>query len=76
MVVGRDYMLKKSTGPSAPKLFLDTKVVPAAVNVLGGVEVALERTSARTGVNPGIILAGVTGVGLFGLYRLLFQRPL
>jgi hypothetical protein len=73
MVVGRDYMLKKQGGPAAPKLFLDTKLVPAIVNVLGGVEVALERTSRRTGVSSRSILAGVTGVGILGLYRLMFH---
>jgi hypothetical protein len=73
MVVGRDYMLKKPTGPSAPKLFLDTKLVPAAVNVLGATEVALNRASARTGLSSGMLLAGVAGVGSLGLYWLLFR---
>jgi hypothetical protein len=71
MVVGRDYMLKESTGPSAPKLFLDTKVVPAAVNLLGGLEVALDRTSARTGLSVRTLLAGAAGVGSVSLYWLL-----
>lgn len=71
MVVGRDYMLKKPEGPSAPKLFLDTRVVPAVVNLLGGAEVALDRASARTGLRPGVLLAAAVGLGSFGLYRLL-----
>ena len=74
MVVGRDYMLKKTTGPSAPKLFLDTQVVPLAVNVAGGVEVALEGLSRRTGIRPSVILAGLAGLvtvaALFG-----FRQP-
>jgi hypothetical protein len=71
MVVGRDYMLKKPSGPSAPKLFLDTKLVPAAVNMLGAAEVALDRLSVRTGLSPRTIVAGAAGLGSFGFYRLL-----
>jgi hypothetical protein len=71
MVVGRDYMLEKPSGPSAPKLFLDTKVVPAAVNSLGSLEVVLDRASARTGLRPGVLLAGAVGLASIALYRLL-----
>ena len=71
MVVGRDYMLEQRPGPWAPKLFLDTKVVPAAVNLLGSAEVALDRASARTGLRPRWLLAVAVGLGSFGLYRLL-----
>ena len=71
MVVGRDYMLDQPPGPSAPKLFLDTKVVLAAVKLLGAAEVALDRASARTGLRPGLLLAGAVGLGSVGLYRLL-----
>ncbi|MCR0984267.1 hypothetical protein [Roseomonas populi] len=74
MIIGRDYLLKKPAGPSAPKLFLDTKVVPFAVNVAGGLEVALDRASVRTGIRPSVILAGVTGVLSFALLRLLRNR--
>jgi hypothetical protein len=37
VVIGRDYLLKKPVRPSAPKLFLDTRVVPLAVNIAGGI---------------------------------------
>jgi hypothetical protein len=71
MVVSRDYMLKQPSGPSAPKLFLDTKLVPAAVNILGDAEVALNRASLRTG-----LILGVAGLGSVGLcWMLLRQRP-
>jgi hypothetical protein len=73
MVVDRDYMLKQPSGPSAPKLFLDTKLVPAAVNMLGAMEVALERASARTGVGTARLLAGVAGLGALGIGVLLFR---
>jgi hypothetical protein len=73
MVVGRDYMLKQPSGPSAPKLFLDTKLVPAAVNALGAAEVALNRASARTGVSSGVLLMGAASLGSLGLYWLLFR---
>jgi hypothetical protein len=71
MPVDRDYMLKKPAGPSPPKLFLDTQVVPAAVNALGRMEVALNRTAAQTGVRPAVILAAATGVLAFGLFRIV-----
>ena len=71
MVVGRDYMLKQPKGPSAPKLFLDTKLVPAGVNLLGSAEVALNRASARTGVRSGILLGGTAGLSLLGLCWLM-----
>ena len=74
MVVGRDYMLKKPAGPSAPKLFLDTQVVPRAVNLAGGLEVALDRASARTGIRPMLILAGAAGAASLMLFQLL-RRP-
>jgi hypothetical protein len=74
LVIGRDYLLKKPSGPSAPKLFLDTQVVPLVANIAGGLEVALDRAAVRTGVRPAIILAGVTGLIGFGLIRLLTHR--
>jgi len=73
-MIGRDYMLEKPAGPSAPKLFLDTQVVPLAVNIAGGLEVALDRASMRTGIRPAIILAGVTGAVSLALYSLLRGR--
>jgi hypothetical protein len=71
MVVSRDYMLKKESGPSAPKLFLDTKVIPAAVNMLGTMEVFLDRASARSGLRPRWLLAGAVGLGAIGLFGVL-----
>jgi hypothetical protein len=65
-------MLKKPDGPSAPKLFLDTQVVPLAVNVAGTLEVALNRVARRTGIRPSVLLAGIAGVTsllLIGLLR-------
>jgi hypothetical protein len=74
MVVSRDYMLKQPSGPSAPKLFLDTKLVPAAVNILGDAEVALNRASLRTGLSTRVILGGIAGLGSAGLCWLLLRR--
>ncbi|MBP0493677.1 hypothetical protein [Roseomonas indoligenes] len=74
MTIGRDYLLRKPAGPSAPKLFLDTQVVPAAVNVAGSLEVALDRASVRTGIRPSVILAGVTGVISLALFRIFSDR--
>jgi hypothetical protein len=74
MVVTRDYMLKQRSGPSAPKLFLDTKLVPAAVNTLGAAEVALNRASVRTGLSGRVILGSVAALGSAGLGWLLLRR--
>ena len=71
MIIGRDYLLKKPAGPSAPKLFLDTQIVPFAANIAGGLEVALDRASARTGVRPAVILAGIIGTASIVLFRRL-----
>ncbi len=71
MVVGRDYMLKRPAGPSAPKLFLDTRVVPLAVDMAGGLEVALDRAAVRTGVRPAAILGGLTSMLSLTLVYLL-----
>lgn len=74
MLIDRDYLLKEPSGPSAPKLFLDTRILPLAVNALGRVEVALSSASARTGIRPAVILAGVAGVLSIALVQLLTRR--
>jgi hypothetical protein len=71
MVVGRDYLLKKTSGPSAPKHFLDTWIVPRAVNTAGIMEVALDRAAVRTGVRSSFLLmscVGVTSAVLYGFW--------
>lgn len=73
MTVGRDYMLRKDRGPSAPKLFLDTKIVPRLVNSAGGAEVALDRIARSTRVRPSLLLAGAAGVLSFAAYRMARQ---
>lgn len=74
MLVDRDYLLKKPSGPSAPKLFLDTRIVPAGVNALGSVEVALSRLAARTGIRPAFILVGAGGILACALLHLADRR--
>lgn len=62
MTVDRDYMLKKTSGPSAPRFFIDTQLVPRLVNVIGRREVMLDRTAVRLGVRPSVLVAGAAGV--------------
>ncbi|WP_454280651.1 hypothetical protein [Sphingomonas sp. Marseille-Q8236] len=72
MTVGRDYMLKKTTGPSAPKFFIDTQLVPRLVNAIGRGEVLLDRSAVRLGVRPSVLAAGaacVMAVLLLGIPR-------
>ena len=71
MVIGRDYMLKKPAGPSAPKRFLDTRVVPRVVNMAGAAEVALDAAAVRAGIRPSVIVVGVAGMAVFTALRLL-----
>lgn len=73
LVVGREYLLKKPSGPSSPKLFFDTQVVPAAVNVAGSFEVALDGAARRIGVRPSVMLAG--GAALLSLAILAVRPP-
>ena len=62
-MVSRDYMLKKEGGPSAPKLFLDQKVIPAAIDAAGAVEGVLERVAVRVRRMPVAALAAALGTG-------------
>lgn len=61
MSVSRDYMTHKGSGPSAPKLFLDTKVVPRLVDAAGTVEGRLDRVARATGMRPSLLLACAVG---------------
>lgn len=72
MTVGRDYMLKKTSGPSASKFFIDTQLVPRLVNAIGRGEVMLDRSAVRLGVRPSVLVAGVAGalvMLVFGIRR-------
>ena len=62
-MVGRDYMLKKGAGPSAPKVFLDQKVVPVMIDAAGSVEGVLERVAVRVRRMPVAALAAALGTG-------------
>jgi hypothetical protein len=74
VTIGPDYMLRKPSGPSAPKLFFDAKVVPMAVNVAGAMEVVLDRASVRTGVRPALLLTGLLGLASAGLLLLPWRK--
>ncbi|MCJ2138650.1 hypothetical protein [Methylobacterium sp. E-066] len=74
MVIGRDYMLRKPDGPSAAKHFLHTQLVPRAVNLAGGLEVALSRASTRTGIRPAVILGGIAAATVMAMVRLWESR--
>ena len=62
-MISRDYLLKKEGGPSAPKLFLDQKVIPVAIDAAGAVEGALERVAVRVRRMPVSALAAALGTG-------------
>ena len=73
-MVGRGYMLDKPSGPSAPKVFFDVHVVPLAVNAAGGLEGLLVRSSARLGVRPAVVLAGVASLLSVAVFSLVRRR--
>ena len=62
-MIDRDYLLKKGAGPSAPKLFLDQKVIPMAIDAAGAVEGVLERVAVRVRRRPVSALAAALGTG-------------
>lgn len=74
MTIGRDYLMKQPSRPSAPKLFLDTRIIPAAVNVAGSLEVALDRAAMRTRLRPVVILTGGVVAGAFAALSLWRKR--
>ncbi len=74
MMIDRDYLLKKPAGPSAPKFFLDTTIVPLVANLAGGFEVALDRSARRMGVRPSRILAGAMSLAALGTLCLMRRR--
>ncbi len=63
-MVSSDYMLKKPSRPSAPRLLLDQRVLPALIDLAGGVEARLERIAARTRLLPLTGLSAGLGIGL------------
>jgi len=73
MVVGRDYLLKKTRGPYAAKHFLNTRVVPVMVNAAGNVEVMLDRMSQRTRIRP-LVLLGFGALAVAGAFGLPDRR--
>ncbi len=64
MLIDRDYMLEKPSGPSTSKLFLDQTVVPALANTAGAVEGGVERVVVATRRNPLLAVGIVVGIGL------------
>ncbi len=74
MTVGRDYMLAKPDRPSLPKEFIDTRVIPLAVNITGEVEVMVNRAAVRLRVRPSAIVAGIAGLACLGLVGVVRGR--
>ncbi|KMO34970.1 hypothetical protein VQ03_22755 [Methylobacterium tarhaniae] len=64
MLVTREYMLEKPSGPSKPKLFLDQVVVPGLANAAGAVEAGIERLVIVARRNPALAVGVVAGLGL------------
>ena len=69
MTVTRDYLLKKPSRPPPIKVLFDTSVVPFAVNVAGGLEVALDRLAVRMGWRPRYVVGGIAALAAFAALR-------
>jgi hypothetical protein len=76
MLIGRDYLLEKPPGPSAPKRFFDQRVVPLAVNMASSLEFALDDAARRTGLRPVVILSATTVTAALLVWRLVRSREL
>jgi len=74
MLITRDYLLRKPAGPSAPKQWFDTRVIPLAVDAAGAFEVALDRAAVRSGLRPSVILAGLAAAASLALFGLMRRR--
>jgi hypothetical protein len=74
MTVGRDYLMKQPSRPSVPKLFLNTRIIPRAVNSAGSLEVALDRAAVRTGLRPAVILTSGAVAGILAVVSLWHKR--
>ena len=75
MIIGRDYLLEKPPGPSAPKQFLDQRVVPLAVNMASTLEFALDNAARRTGLRPAVILSATTVATALLAWCFVRSRP-
>jgi hypothetical protein len=60
-VVDKSYMLEKPPAPGPGKRFLNTVVLPFAIDLAGSGEVALQRLSERSGIRSAVLVAGVAG---------------
>jgi hypothetical protein len=67
-----DYLTQKPAAPTAPKRFLDQRVIPGLIDVAGSVEAALEHWTVRVRRSPGASMGVVLGIG--ALLSLLLAR--
>ena len=63
MTVGRDYMLEKPPPPPPWKVYLDLTILPALIDVAGGLEAVLERASVQGRTRPARAVGVAVGVG-------------
>ncbi len=73
-MVGKDYLLEKPPGPTAPVRFVHQQVMPVMIDIAGAGEVALQRLSNRLAVKPAAILGGLAGAGAIFILAALRRR--
>ena len=62
-MVSRSYMEAQRPRPTPLKRFVDQQVVPAAIDMAGGVEAGLERLAATVRQRPATVLAASVALG-------------
>jgi hypothetical protein len=57
------YLVDKPAAPSAAARYFNQRVLPVAIDSLGGIEAGLEAVAQRTRRQPGTALAIACGLG-------------
>jgi hypothetical protein len=63
-MVGRHYLLETRSRPGGLKIYVDQRLIPAAIDIAGGVESAAERVAVRVRRLPLLMVGAAFGFGL------------
>ena len=75
-MVSKSYMLEKKRPPSELRLVIDQRLIPAAIDVAGAIEAALERVAVRARQQPATAVgAALTGAATLAIVTRRLLRP-
>ena len=63
-MVDRSYLVGKARPPVPGKLYLDQRAIPAAIDMAGAVEAAVERVAVQVRRAPSVALGAAVVFGL------------